>query len=90
MAERPDRKRGGDRGESRLRAEQQAPAVEPVGDRPSVERECDQRAELDRSEQAGQERRAGHDEDLKRQRDERHLRAEAARERADLEQPEVA
>ena len=80
----------GQRDERDLVEQQQPAAVHAVGERPADERHQDQRPELGRAEQAGQQRRVRLRVDLKRQRDERGLRPEARDEVAQHEQPQLA
>ena len=89
------RERGGgeaerDRHQCDLGEEQEAAAVEAVGERAAEQRQGDQGPELHQPEQAGEERRAGGDVDLVGEGDERGLGAEAGDERAEGEQSEVA
>ena len=88
--ERDRRQPGGCGDEPDLHEQQQHAAVEAVGDGAAEERHRDQRHQLDRPEQAGEERRPGLEVDLERQRDEHGLRAEPGDELSEDEQPQVA
>jgi hypothetical protein len=69
--------------------QQQPPAVEPVGERAADQRQRDERDELYRAQQSGQERRAGLHVELIGQRHQRGLRAEPRHDVAEHEQTQV-
>ncbi len=87
---RGDRQGGGDRDQGELAEEQQAAAVEAVGEGAAEERGDDQRAELGGADQADEEGRAGDHEHLVGERDQGRLGAEAGDQRARREQAEIA
>jgi hypothetical protein len=88
----PGRRREGCRGqhEADLVEKQQDAAVHPVGDRPAEQRGRHERHDLDRAEQAYEQRRVGLDVHLVGQRDQRRLRAQSRDEPAEHDQPQVA
>ena len=88
--ERHDRERGRARHEPGLDEQQQVAAVVAVGERAAPQRHRHQRDELDRAEQAGEERRVRERVDLERQRHQRGLRADRGHEVAQHQQPQIA
>jgi hypothetical protein len=82
--------RGRHRHKCDLIEQQQPAAVRPVRQRPAEQRHRDERPELDRAEQTGEQRRPRLDVDLVGQRDERRLRAEPGDEVAQDEPAQLA
>ena len=84
------RERGAGQRQDRLRQEQQPAAVDGVGDRAAVQREGDQRHQLDHRERTDRQGRAGRQPQLVGQRDDRDLAAGRTHHLAQPDQAEVA
>ena len=73
-----------------LRGEQEAAAIDAVGDRAAEQRDDDHRPELGRADQPDERRRVGQRVDLEGHGDERGLVSQAGDDRAELDDPVVA
>ncbi len=85
-----DQERGARARQAALRQDEQAPAVDRIGERARTEGEDEDRHELDSGQPCDRERRAGEDVDLERQRDPGDLGADPADDLARPQTPEVA